>query len=161
MKDIISEKPSITRKMLPRDEVIELFRARNETYKMEIVKDTPDQAHFPIYFQENSDFLDLCRGPHLPNLDRIGAFKLTKLAGAYWRGDNKNKMLTRIYGTAWSSKKELRQYLRNLEEAEKRDHRKLGKQLDLFHSGRSGGTDILASQGVDFWSFKLRAREIT
>ena len=133
MKDIISEKPSITRKMLPRDEVIELFRTRNEPYKMEIVTDTPDQAHFPIYFQENSDFLDLCRGPHLPNLDRIGAFKLTKLAGAYWRGDNKNKMLTRIYGTAWSSKKELRQYLRNLEEAEKRDHRKLGKQLDLFH----------------------------
>ena len=133
MKEIIAKKHPIVRRMVPRDEVLEMFRSRDEPYKMEIVTDTPDQEHFPIYFQEESDFVDLCRGPHLPNLDRIGAFKLTKLAGAYWRGDNKNKMLTRIYGTAWSSKKELRQYLHNLEEAEKRDHRKLAKQLDLFH----------------------------
>lgn len=133
MKEIIAKKHTIVRRMVPRDEVLEMFRSRDEPYKMEIVTDTPDQEHFPIYFQEESDFVDLCRGPHLPNLDRIGAFKLTKLAGAYWRGDNKNKMLTRIYGTAWSSKKELRQYLHNLEEAEKRDHRKLAKQLDLFH----------------------------
>ena len=133
MKEIIAQKHPINRKMVARADVIELFKSRNEPYKIEIVDGAPDQDMFPIYFQEGSEFLDLCRGPHLPNLDRIGAFKLTKLAGAYWRGDNKNKMLTRIYGTAFASKKELRQYLRNLEEAEKRDHRKLAKQLDLFH----------------------------
>jgi threonyl-tRNA synthetase len=133
MKAIVSEKNSIERKMVPRAEVIALFEDRDEPYKKEIVEDTPDQDLFPIYYQEGTDFVDLCRGPHLPNLNRIGVFKLTKLAGAYWRGDNSKRMLTRIYGTAWASKKELKAYIHNLEEAEKRDHRKLAKQLDLFH----------------------------
>ena len=133
MKAIISEKNQIERKMMARDDVLAMFEARNEPYKKEIVEDTPEQDFFPIYHQVGTDFVDLCRGPHIPNLDRIGVFKLTKLAGAYWRGNKDNRMLTRIYGTAWASKKELKQYLHNLEEAEKRDHRKLGKQLDLFH----------------------------
>ena len=133
MKAIVSEKNTIQRKMVPRTEVIALFEDRDEPYKKEIVEDTPDQELFPIYYQDGTDFVDLCRGPHLPNLNRIGVFKLTKLAGAYWRGDNTKRMLTRIYGTAWASKKELKTYLHNLEEAEKRDHRKLAKQLDLFH----------------------------
>ncbi|MBM75760.1 MAG: threonine--tRNA ligase [Proteobacteria bacterium] len=133
MKQIISQKNNIVRKMTPRSEAISLFKQRNEPYKVDIIERTPEQEEFPIYHQEGSDFVDLCRGPHVPNLDRIGVFKLTKLAGAYWRGDSKNKMITRIYGTAFANKKELKQHLRMLEEAEKRDHRKLGKQLSLFH----------------------------
>ena len=91
MRSIIGEKNDVERKMVPRDEAISIFEDRNEPYKVQIIKDTPDQAHFPLYFQKGSEFLDLCRGPHLPNLNRIGAFKLTKLAGAYWRGDSNNK----------------------------------------------------------------------
>ena len=133
MKEIIGQKNNIVRKMTPRLEAIQLFEDRNEPYKVEIIQSTEDQDFFSIYHQEGSDFVDLCRGPHLPNLNRTGVFKLTKIAGAYWRGDSKNKMITRIYGTAFGHKKELKQYLRMLEEAEKRDHRKLGKQLSLFH----------------------------
>ena len=103
MKEIISQKNNIVRKMTPRAAAIDLFTKRNEPYKVEIIETTPEQEVFPIYHQEGSDFVDLCRGPHIPNLDRIGAFKLTKLAGAYWRGDSKNKMITRIYGTAFAN----------------------------------------------------------
>jgi threonyl-tRNA synthetase len=133
MKEIIGQKNDVVRKMTPRQEAIQLFEQRNEPYKVEIIQAAEEQESFPIYYQEGSEFVDLCRGPHLPNLNRIGAFKLTKIAGAYWRGDSNNKMITRIYGTAFGHKKELKQYLRMLEEAEKRDHRKLGKQLSLFH----------------------------
>jgi len=133
MKEIVSEKHPIVMRLVPRDEAIQLFRDRNEPYKVEIIENTPDQDEFQIYYQEGSEFLDLCRGPHLPTLEQVGAFRLTKVAGAYWRGDSNNKMLTRIYGTAWAHKKELNRHLRRLEEAEKRDHRKLGTQLDLFH----------------------------
>ena len=108
MKEIIAQKNNIVRKMTSRKEAIQLFKNRNEPYKVEIIQTTEEQEYFPIYHQEGSDFVDLCRGPHLPNLDRIGAFKLTKLAGAYWRGDSKNKMITRIYGTAFQHKKELK-----------------------------------------------------
>ena len=105
----------------------------SEPYKSKIIKDSDQNNDFQIYHQENTDFYDLCRGPHLPNLKHIGAFKLTKLAGAYWKGDSNNEMLQRIYGTAWRDEKELNQYLKLIEEAEKRDHRRIGKELDLFH----------------------------
>jgi threonyl-tRNA synthetase len=133
MKEIVSGKHPIVMRKVPRDEAVALFQERNEPYKVEIIEGAPDQEAFQLYFQEGSDFVDLCRGPHLANLSQVGAFKLTKVAGAYWRGDSNNKMLTRIYGTAWSNKKEMRKHLRRLEEAEKRDHRKLAAQLDLFH----------------------------
>lgn len=135
MWEIIKERNPVERTMIPREEAISTFADRAEPYKVEIMSDTPDQDAFPLYFQKNSTFVDLCRGPHLPSLDRIphGSFKLTKISGAYWRGDAKNKMLTRVYGVAFATKKELKAHLRMLEEAEKRDHRRLGKQLDLFH----------------------------
>ncbi len=133
MKQIVDEKNTIELRRLPRAEAIQLFKDRQEPYKVEIIENTPDQEQFQLYFQQGSDFVDLCRGPHLPNLGQVGAFKLTKVAGAYWRGDSNNQMLTRIYGTAWSDKKALKRHLRALEEAEKRDHRKLAMQLDLFH----------------------------
>ena len=103
-----------------------------ESYKKEIINESEQEDDFQLYYQED-DFVDLCRGPHLPSLSFIGSFKLTKVSGAYWKGDAKNKMLTRIYGTAWNTDKDLNKYLNTLEEAEKRDHRKLGKEMDLFH----------------------------
>jgi threonyl-tRNA synthetase len=133
MKAIVAEKSPIVMRHLPRDEALQLFRDRDEPYKVEIIEGANDQDEFQIYYQEGSDFVDLCRGPHLPHLGLVGAFRLTKVAGAYWRGDSDNKMLTRIYGTAWGHKKEMNRHLRRLEEAEKRDHRKLAVQLDLFH----------------------------
>jgi threonyl-tRNA synthetase len=133
MKEIIAEKNPIQLRLLPRAEAIQLFRDRDEPYKVDIIENTEGQDEFQLYFQEGSDFVDLCRGPHLPHLGLAGAFKLTKVAGAYWRGDSNNRMLTRIYGTAWGDRKQLKRHLRALEEAEKRDHRKLGAQLDLFH----------------------------
>ena len=135
MWEIIKERNPIERVMIPREEAIATFSERSEPYKVEIMSDTTDQDAFSLYFQKNSTFVDLCRGPHLPSLDRIphGSFTLTKISGAYWRGDAKNKMLTRIYGVAFATKKLLKAHLRMLEEAEKRDHRRLGKQLDLFH----------------------------
>ena len=105
----------------------------NESYKESIISESEQDDNFQLYYQDNNEFVDLCRGPHLPSLKHIGAFKLTKLAGAYWKGDSKNKMLTRIYGTAWKNEKELNAYLLRIEEAEKRDHRKLGKEMNLFH----------------------------
>ena len=135
MFKILDEHSTISRVATPRTEAIQTFADRNESYKVEIIEGTEEQEHFPLYHQGESGFVDLCRGPHLPHLDLIpkDAFKLTKVAGAYWRGDANNKMLTRIYGVAFANKKELKAHLNMLEEAEKRDHRKLAQQLDLFH----------------------------
>lgn len=133
MRRIVGSGDEIEMKLHPRTEVMGMFGERNETYKMDIVERTEDQEEFQIYHQGETGFIDLCRGPHLPSLKKIGAFKLLKIAGAYWRGDSDNEMLTRIYGTAWNTEKELKAYLYMLEEAEKRDHRKLGQEMDLFH----------------------------
>lgn len=131
MQEIISRNLEIVRFAKSKGEAIELFREQNEPYKVEIFSEFPDDEEITLYRQ--GDFVDPCRGPHSPTTGRVKAFKLLKVAGAYWRGDSKNKMLQRIYGTAWASRKDLDDYLHMLEEAEKRDHRKLGKQLDLFH----------------------------
>jgi len=121
----------IVRSELPRDAAVEFFSKLSEDYKAEIISDIPQDEVLSLY--EQGDFTDLCRGPHVPDTGKLGHFKLMKLAGAYWRGDSNNAMLQRIYGTAWTNKKDLKAYLHRLEEAEKRDHRKIGKQLDLFH----------------------------
>ncbi|MBS1269664.1 MAG: Threonine--tRNA ligase [Gammaproteobacteria bacterium] len=132
MREIVNRDEQIVREVWGRQEAIEYFRGIGEEYKTRIIEDLPRDEVITIYRQ--GDFVDLCRGPHLPSTGRLGkAFKLTKLAGAYWRGDSSNEMLQRVYGTAWSGEKELKAYLRQLEEAEKRDHRRLGKHLDLFH----------------------------
>ncbi len=133
MKKIISSGNEIEKKYLSKEKVADLFRNKDETYKVDIIERSEQQGNFSTYYQKNTDFVDLCYGPHLPSLKHIGPFKLTKVAGAYWKGDAKNKMLQRIYGTAWKNQDDLKKYLNMLEEAEKRDHRALGKQLDLFH----------------------------
>jgi threonyl-tRNA synthetase len=123
---------AVVKKVTPRDQVIQVFTERQESYKLELVRDIPAaQAEMNLYHHE--EYVDMCRGPHVPNMSFTKAFKLTKVAGAYWRGDSNNKMLQRIYGVAFATEKELKDYLVMMEEAEKRDHRKLGKQLDLFH----------------------------
>lgn len=121
----------IEREVVERDEAERLFRERGEPYKLQILRDIPEDQEIRLYRQ--GEFVDPCRGPHVPSTGRLGAFKLTKLAGAYWRGDSSNEMLQRVYGTAWPDRKQLKAYLRRLEEAARRDHRKLGRQLDLFH----------------------------
>ncbi len=131
MQQLVKQKLPITRSVKSRDEATKFFRERGEEYKAQIIESIPTNEELSLYQQ--GEFIDLCRGPHVPNTGKIKAFKLMKLAGAYWRGDSNNEMLQRIYGTAWASKKDLTDYLHRLEEAEKRDHRKLGKQLDLFH----------------------------
>ena len=132
MKEIVKRDEQITREVWDRQQAIDYFNGIGEHYKAEIVADLPEDEEITVYRQ--GEFLDLCRGPHLPSTGVLGiGFKLTRLAGAYWRGDSDNAQLQRIYGTAWSDEKQLKQYLRQLEEAEKRDHRRLGKQLDLFH----------------------------
>ncbi len=131
MAKLAAENLTITRSLMPRDEATEFFRAQNEEYKAQIIESIPSDQELSLYKQ--GDFIDLCRGPHVPNTGKIKAFKLMKVAGAYWRGDSNNEMLQRIYGTAWVNKKDLKTYLHRLEEAEKRDHRKLAKRLDLFH----------------------------
>jgi threonyl-tRNA synthetase len=132
MAEIVGRDEPIAREVWDRDEAIEFFIAQGEHYKAEIIGAIPAGESITLYRQ--GDFIDLCRGPHLPSTGRLGkAFKLMKLAGAYWRGDSRNEMLQRIYGTAWADEKQLKAYLLRLEEAEKRDHRKLGKQMDLFH----------------------------
>lgn len=131
MEEIAGENYSISRSEISRDEAIQLFRDMGEDYKVEIIENLPEDEILTIYKQ--NDFIDLCRGPHVPSTGFLKAFKLTKLAGAYWRGDANNEMLQRIYGTAFANKKELTAYLAHLEEAEKRDHRKLAKKMDLFH----------------------------
>ena len=133
MRNIIASGDPINKSLNTKKEAIKIFKAKQEDYKVDIINDSDQEDNFQIYQQGESDFIDLCRGPHLPNLKQIGAFKLTKVAGAYWRGNSDNEMLTRIYGTAWKSDKELNAYLHRLEEAEKRDHRKLAKEMDLFH----------------------------
>ena len=133
MAKIINSKSSITKKLYSKKDAIAVFKSKKETYKESIIEESDQSDNFQLYYQDDNEFVDLCRGPHLPSLKHIGSFKLTKLAGAYWKGDSKNKMLTRIYGTAWKNDKDLRAYLHSLEEAEKRDHRKLGKEMSLFH----------------------------
>lgn len=130
MQKIIDEDQPFERKVIPREEAIELFRKRNETYKLELIQDMPEESYFTVYY--NNDFVDLCRGPHLPTTKKVKSFKLLKVSGAYWRGDEKNKMLQRIYGISFPKKAELQLYLERLAEAERRDHRKIGKELDLF-----------------------------
>ncbi|MDA9252142.1 threonine--tRNA ligase [Gammaproteobacteria bacterium] len=133
MKKIISNGSSITKTLYSKSDAMNIFKGMNESYKESIISESEQDDNFQLYYQDNNEFVDLCRGPHLPSLKHIGAFRLTKLAGAYWKGDSKNKMLTRIYGTAWKNEKELNAYLLRIEEAEKRDHRKLGKEMNLFH----------------------------
>ena len=133
MHKIIKLKSSITKRLLAKNDALKVFKSLDETYKQEIINESEQDDEFQLYYQDDEDFVDLCRGPHLPSLSFIGAFKLTKVSGAYWKGDSKNKMLTRIYGTAWNTEKDLNKYLNTLQEAEKRDHRKLGKEMDLFH----------------------------
>ena len=131
MQEIIKQDIPIQRSLMSRDEAIAFFKQMGEDYKAEIIADIPSDEDLSLYKQ--GDFIDLCRGPHVPSTGKIPAVKLMKLAGAYWRGDSNNEMLQRIYGTAWSNKKQLKAYIRRIEEAEKRDHRKIGRKLDLFH----------------------------
>ncbi len=131
MARIVAEDIAVERSEMGRDEAVAFFRDQGEEYKARIIEDIPADETLSLYRQ--GDFIDLCRGPHVPSTGKLGAWKLTKLAGAYWRGDSSNEMLQRIYGTAWPDKKQLKAYLTRLEEAEKRDHRKLGARLDLYH----------------------------
>lgn len=132
MHDIVNRDESVTREVWNRKEAISFFKDQGELFKAEIIQDLPENDQITVYRQ--GKFVDLCRGPHLPSTGKLGhAFKLMKLAGAYWRGDSKNPMLQRVYGTAWASEKDLQTYLTRLEEAEKRDHRRLGKEMNLFH----------------------------
>ena len=133
MKKIIKSKSSITKKLVSRSQAIKVFKSNKEPYKEIIINESDQDDNFQLYYQDDEKFVDLCHGPHLPNLGFIGSFKLTKVSGAYWKGDSNNSMLTRIYGTAFNNEKDLQQHLDNLEEALKRDHRKLGKEMDLFH----------------------------
>ncbi|MBD3894289.1 threonine--tRNA ligase [Halomonas sp. ML-15] len=131
MKQLIDQEYEVVREYVDRDAAMLAFLHRDETYKQEIVREIPEGETIRLYHHE--EYVDMCRGPHVPNTRHLKAFKLTKLAGAYWRGDADKPMLTRIYGTAWPDKKQLKAYLKRLEEAEKRDHRKLAKKMDLFH----------------------------
>lgn len=131
MEEIVAEDLTVERVVMGRDKAVELFRNMGEHYKVQIIEELPEGEELSIYQQ--GPWMDLCRGPHVPSTGKLKAFKLTKVAGAYWRGDAKNEMLQRIYGTAWANKKELKAYLNRIAEAEKRDHRKIGKKLDLFH----------------------------
>ncbi len=131
MAEIAKRDIRVERQEMPRDEAVQFFSGMGEKYKAEIIASIPSNEPISLYRQGN--FIDLCRGPHVPSTGKLKVFKLMKVAGAYWRGDSKNEMLQRIYGTAWAKKEEQDQYLHRLEEAEKRDHRKLGRQLDLFH----------------------------
>ncbi len=143
MKEIVNRDEKTSFKVMSRDDAIKLFSDKGENYKVEIIKDLPESEELKVYY--HGDWFDLCKGPHLESTGKIGkAFKLTKVAGAYWRGDSNNPMLQRIYGTAWESQEELDNHLNILKEAEKRDHRKLGRELDLFHFQEE-------AQGSVFW----------
>ncbi|HBN15126.1 MAG TPA: threonine--tRNA ligase, partial [Pseudohongiella sp.] len=131
MGDIVKENLPVSREVMSRDEAVAMFEKMGEQYKVQIIKDIPGNEELSFYRQ--GEFVDLCRGPHVPNTGKFKAFKLTSVAGAYWRGDSNNEMLQRIYGTAWQDKKALADYLFRLEEQQKRDHRKIGKKLGLFH----------------------------
>ena len=142
MTELSQQNIPVTRSVMVRDEAVAFFRSIGEEYKARIIEDIPADEALSLYQQ--GDFTDLCRGPHVPFTGKLKAFKLTKLAGAYWRGDSDNEMLQRIYGTAWANKKDLKSYLHRLEEAEKRDHRRLAKQLDLYHMQEE-------APGMVFW----------
>jgi threonyl-tRNA synthetase len=143
MREIVARDEEIRREVWDRDEAVAFFRDQGELYKAEIIASIPENEEVGLYRQ--GDFIDLCRGPHLPSTGKLGsAFKLMSLAGAYWRGDSNNEMLQRIYGTAWADDKALKAYLKRLEEAEKRDHRRLGREMDLFHLQEEG-------PGAVFW----------
>ncbi|SFX51505.1 threonine--tRNA ligase [Marinospirillum alkaliphilum] len=131
MEELVKQDIAVERFLMSRDEAVEFFEKQGEIYKAEIIRDIPAHEELSLYRQ--GEFTDLCRGPHVPSTGKIKAFKLMRVSGAYWRGDSKNKMLQRIYGTCWNDKKDLKDYLHRLEEAEKRDHRKLAKRMDLFH----------------------------
>jgi threonyl-tRNA synthetase len=142
MSELAAKDEPVTRRVLPRDEAVAYFKSMGEHYKAEIIASIPANEDVSLY--REGKFEDLCRGPHVPSTGKLKFFKLMKVAGAYWRGDHRNEMLQRIYGTAWATKDELQQYLTMLEEAEKRDHRKLGRELDLFHIDDH-------APGVVFW----------
>jgi len=145
MQKLAADDHAVTRSILSRDEAVQYFRGLGENYKAEIIESIPSDQALSLYNQ--GDFTDLCRGPHVPSTGKLTAFKLMKIAGAYWRGNSDNEMLQRIYGTAWGDKKELQAYIARLEEAEKRDHRKLGRALDLFHTQEE-------APGMVFWHEK-------
>ena len=142
MKTLIDADYDVIKKMTPRAEAIEIFQSRSEDYKLRLIDDMPDETAMGMYYHQ--EYVDMCRGPHVPNTRFLKAFKLTKLSGAYWRGDAKNEQLQRVYGTAWADKKQLAAYITRIEEAEKRDHRKIGKALDLFHMQEE-------APGMVFW----------
>ena len=142
MQKIVKESLPVSRSVKSRDEAVAFFKGMGEAYKAEIIESIPANEDLSLYSQ--GEFTDLCRGPHVPGTDKLRAFKLMKVAGAYWRGDHNNQMLSRIYGTAWLNDKDLKAYLTQIEEAEKRDHRKIGKALDLFHLQEEG-------PGLVFW----------
>jgi threonyl-tRNA synthetase len=142
MQELSKQDHPVHREVMDRDEAVVFFRDMGEEYKAQIIEDIPAGEEISLYRQ--GDFIDLCRGPHVPSTGKLKAFKLTKLAGAYWRGDSRNEMLQRIYGTAWPDKKQLKAYLHRLEEAEKRDHRRIGKQMGLFHTQEE-------APGMVFW----------
>jgi threonyl-tRNA synthetase len=142
MEGLVEKDLPIERVVTTREDAIETFRNMGERYKVKIIQDLPEGEEISVYRQ--GAWMDLCRGPHVPSTGKLKAFKLTKVAGAYWRGDSNNAMLQRVYGTAWANKKQLKQYLRRIEEAEKRDHRKIGKKLDLFHTQEE-------APGMVFW----------
>ena len=144
MRRIIKTESKIEKSYNGKQEAVAKFLNLSESYKAEIIQESEQEDNFQIYEQKDSGFIDLCRGPHLPSLAHIGEFKLTNISGAYWKGDSKNQMLTRIYGTAWKNKKDLKAYLTRLEEAEKRDHRRLGREMNLFHLQEEG-------PGAVFW----------
>ncbi|MEI2625486.1 MAG: threonine--tRNA ligase [Giesbergeria sp.] len=150
MAHLAAKDEPVTRRVLPRDEAVAYFKALGEHYKAEIIASIPSNEDVSLY--REGSFEDLCRGPHVPSTGKLKHFKLMKVAGAYWRGDHRNEMLQRIYGTAWATKEELQQYLTMLEEAEKRDHRKLGRELDLFHiDEHSPGTVFWHPKGWTLW----------
>ncbi len=150
MKKIVKERKQIRRREMSREEALRLFEERNEPYKIELIRDLPEDAAISCY--EQDDFIDLCAGPHLSHTGMVKAFKLTGLAGAYWRGDERNPMLQRIYGTAFPSKERLQHYLDMLEEAKKRDHRKLGRELELFSLHEEGpGFPFFHNNGTVIW----------
>jgi threonyl-tRNA synthetase len=142
MTELANADLEVNRRVMPRDEAVKFFRNLGELYKAEIIAAIPQNEEISLYGQGN--WVDLCRGPHVPSTGKLKAFKLTKVAGAYWRGDSRNEMLQRIYGTAWADKKQLDAYLQRLEEAEKRDHRRIGRDLDLFHQQEE-------APGAVFW----------
>lgn len=150
MKELIAQDYDVIKKMTPRAQVIELFQNRGEDYKLRLVEDMPNETQMGLYYHQ--EYVDMCRGPHVPNTRFLKVFKLTKLAGAYWRGDAKNEQLQRVYGTAWAEKKDLQAYITRIEEAEKRDHRRLGRELDLFHIDEcSPGTVFWHPKGWRIW----------